>query len=1278
VDIKGLDQETRDLIEQNQDFIARDERLQALMREIDEMDVEEVSDRLEYLGKWVREKINDALRTARIRELAKLKVANPDIAPKRLAEIVNSHDDAFGLFHSQVFAAKRLDLSQHSTDKIPSLASNPSANLEEIRARQSVLDYLLAIDTNQKGQVIRRAFEFGEGVRALMGIDRDEKRRAENAMENLRYEYYPKYDEVKEDASLDKEAKEKRIKELEKEAEAKAKELAAKCQLDYLREADPEKIKQAIQILESPEADERDNRQAAFVALGHSNELFHAVDNIAGLPEKLTQIHDAVATLKSEAHPFLQRVGSELEALASKIEIPSWETLIEEFKKDRLEALKSKIGAVDSLLGEIQAVVIFCYDVLRDEYTRAHYDANQPAFYKTGWNLSEDKMASSWDKKEGKKIDQVTNDSPADKPTTIFTGSNMAGKTFGMKQIMYLQIIAQSLGYVPAGENNFHIFDNIAYLDRADTDGSNNLSAFGKEAEMWKEIIQAVVESGGRSMVFADEGFSTTSPEDQFKLLVATFSYLKELSVKAHGASHNNLFIDSIKQDPETGLYHFEIAHDETGKITFLHKMLEGIDGSHAIEVARALGMPEEVLKIAEDFLAGNPTGITPDTPTYRPVERYTPEERERMKGQPGSLRCLFGQEDEMIWSHGPYGDEKIKWRFRADHEDYDEYKHELKPGARKPETKPELPTLFQLLSSDGDFRWGRHADFDSDLLGWIKDRGITDSRELHERQQMFEAITENPEAMKKFEKAINDFWSLGWFMLNPGNPEVFNGFNQKMFEGASYLKDKGDIEIALKTIEINAALLGLDLDKIGIRADVERLKKVMKLQEEFAHLDRCHIMHDDPNREQKAAEQRKRFLALKKEINGLLQMHSKDDHYDFVRNVTADLTVEVAALLEKLAPNIQPIDFDDLTQEQRMALQALTQDYVKGSFDNQAGPLYSRIKEALQKDDSSKMAREALESFDSVHMHRLAKYMELWMQKATYGIRNGAEFYTALREMHKKAKKEVQDRHFGRRESPYRQVGDNREKVIDDARTILKLFEFAKAIKEKGYAKVGFNDTGNISLNNAWSINEEKDKQVRNTTSFDSSEIVKMITGTNMSGKTFYEKQMIWNVLIAHFCGFAPSDAASMPIFDKIFYLDRVNTREDKSLSAFGNEVTFWNQFFGAIQNGQNTFSAVDEAFSTTSPKYQAALTYAAMAYMLKKGQKMVIAGHSHEAISAFAEANGNHTAPYHFKTHVGDDGKIAFDYLMQNGHALSQAIEVAKKMGLPQEIIDRAREIK
>ncbi|MBI5699772.1 hypothetical protein HZC35_05705 [Candidatus Saganbacteria bacterium] len=249
-------------------------------------------------------------------------------------------------------------------------------------------------------------------------------------------------------------------------------------------------------------------------------------------------------------------------------------------------------------------------------------------------------------------------------------------------------------------------------------------------------------------------------------------------------------------------------------------------------------------------------------------------------------------------------------------------------------------------------------------------------------------------------------------------------------------------------------------------------------------------------------------------------------------------------------------------------------------------------------------------------------------------------------------------------------------DRVIDEALGVQSLFLYGHMVRTMGFSPVNFNETGEVRFDGLWNLVKPKDAQVSNPAAFSPDEQVKLVTGANMSGKTFYLKSLTFGVLSGLATGFAPARAATMPLFDSVAFLDRVTAKSDRNLSAFGNELTFWRDLLKLLDRNERVFSCVDEAFSTTSPRYQSALTFAVATEMLKRGQYLALASHNHDALTALEATYPHLVRAYHFRTHFDTADEIQFDYQAVPGHDLSQAIAVAKKLGLPPEIIDLVEE--
>jgi dsDNA-specific endonuclease/ATPase MutS2 len=224
-----------------------------------------------------------------------------------------------------------------------------------------------------------------------------------------------------------------------------------------------------------------------------------------------------------------------------------------------------------------------------------------------------------------------------------------------------------------------------------------------------------------------------------------------------------------------------------------------------------------------------------------------------------------------------------------------------------------------------------------------------------------------------------------------------------------------------------------------------------------------------------------------------------------------------------------------------------------------------------------------------------------------------------------------------------------------------------ADIIQTEGLAKVQFNATGDISLRDAFSVFKPKEGQIHNPLALSATERSMLLTGANGSGKTFDLKKNTAALLFGLATGYSPAAEATMPVLDNITYLDRVTEKRDATLSSYAQELAYWQQILDRTATSKASFVAVDEAFSTTSGRYQAALTYAVMQHLLQTPHFVQLATHNHDLVERIGQA----AAPHHFEFTVDDNG-VHFAHALKSGHQLSRALDVAKSMGLPKSVIE------
>ncbi|OJG78089.1 DNA mismatch repair protein MutS [Enterococcus ratti] len=186
--------------------------------------------------------------------------------------------------------------------------------------------------------------------------------------------------------------------------------------------------------------------------------------------------------------------------------------------------------------------------------------------------------------------------------------------------------------------------------------------------------------------------------------------------------------------------------------------------------------------------------------------------------------------------------------------------------------------------------------------------------------------------------------------------------------------------------------------------------------------------------------------------------------------------------------------------------------------------------------------------------------------------------------------------------------------------------------------------------------------------------EMILLITGPNMSGKSTYMRQLALIVLMTQIGCFVPAQKAVLPIFDRIF--TRIGASDDliAGQSTFMVEMMEANQ---ALRHATpNSLILFDELGRGTATYDGMALAQAIIEYIHQHVQaKTLFSTHYHELTVLEQEL------PQLKNVHVGaveKDGEVVFLHKMMDGPAdKSYGIHVAKIAGLPSKLLERASKI-
>lgn len=182
------------------------------------------------------------------------------------------------------------------------------------------------------------------------------------------------------------------------------------------------------------------------------------------------------------------------------------------------------------------------------------------------------------------------------------------------------------------------------------------------------------------------------------------------------------------------------------------------------------------------------------------------------------------------------------------------------------------------------------------------------------------------------------------------------------------------------------------------------------------------------------------------------------------------------------------------------------------------------------------------------------------------------------------------------------------------------------------------------------------------------------IITGPNMAGKSTYMRQVALITLMAHMGYFVPATSAEISITDKIF--TRIGASDDVSFgqSTFMVEMT---EVANILNNATNkSLVILDEIGRGTSTFDGLSIAWAVMEYITNKmNLKTLFSTHYHE----LTELEGFLSGVKNFRVTIKEfnDEIIFLRKVVRGGANKSFGIAVAKLANLPDEVIERAKEI-
>ncbi len=257
-------------------------------------------------------------------------------------------------------------------------------------------------------------------------------------------------------------------------------------------------------------------------------------------------------------------------------------------------------------------------------------------------------------------------------------------------------------------------------------------------------------------------------------------------------------------------------------------------------------------------------------------------------------------------------------------------------------------------------------------------------------------------------------------------------------------------------------------------------------------------------------------------------------------------------------------------------------------------------------------------------------------------------------------------------------------ERIQKTAQAVAKLDVFsslALVAERNNYVRPKINENGRIDIKDG--RHPVVEQMIPNGTFIcndtlldDKKQRISIITGPNMAGKSTYMRQAALIVLMAQIGSFVPAGQADIGLVDRIF--TRVGASDDlaSGQSTFMVEMT---EVANILRNATSkSLLILDEIGRGTSTFDGLSIAWAVVEYISDihlLGAKTLFATHYHELTEL--EGKIDNVNNYCIAVKEKGDDIVFLRKIVKGGADKSYGIQVAKLAGVPDTVIDRAKEI-
>lgn len=257
-------------------------------------------------------------------------------------------------------------------------------------------------------------------------------------------------------------------------------------------------------------------------------------------------------------------------------------------------------------------------------------------------------------------------------------------------------------------------------------------------------------------------------------------------------------------------------------------------------------------------------------------------------------------------------------------------------------------------------------------------------------------------------------------------------------------------------------------------------------------------------------------------------------------------------------------------------------------------------------------------------------------------------------------------------------------ERIQRTAKAIARLDVFASlslVAERNHYVRPTLNEKGLIQIKDGRHPVVEQmipnDMFIANDTYLDNNKhCISIITGPNMAGKSTYMRQSALIVLLAQIGSFVPAREANIGVVDRIF--TRVGASDDLA-SGQSTFMVEMNEVANILRNATSkSLLILDEIGRGTSTFDGLSIAWSVIEHISNKkilGAKTLFATHYHELTEL--EGKIDNVNNYCIAVKEKGDDIVFLRKIVKGGADRSYGIQVAKLAGVPDMVIDRAKEI-